>query len=602
MKQPIPEAALKKHIAILGMNGSGKTSVAKSQIIEPALKAGMRVCNIDPTGVGWGLRLKADGKTKGFDIYIVGGEHADFPLQRRDGNTWGEIVGTSSDSFVFDTSQMTVEARSQWFTDFAETLLRKNRGPLVFVLDEAHLFAPQGGARSGGSAPAMLHATNNLLSLGRSKGLRITMISQRPAKLHKDSLTQAHTLIAMMVTAPQDRNAVKDWIADQADDGAGQEVIKSLSGLAPGEGWVWAPREHVLERVKFAWPKTFDSSSAPDSDPDDGPKLTPIDPGAIKGLLEKVAKEKVANDPAALRARIAQLEKEAATKVPAAALDGDIIAAAEQHGYERGHADGHLTGISSGRGHIRGVMFDLIHDIEMVVDKHRTEANRLTEMASDAATASEKVRQGIRVTPVAGLIKHDDKITERGQPDLVAVKPKWNEAENMASRASMFQQMRGTGSLPGPQQKIVDAIRWWNVLMPGAAPTHAQVAFIAGYSHKSGTWANYLSLLRTGGMLAPKGDLVLTPEGIAAANDPAVAPTVEALHRAVLSKLGGPQQRILEPLLSSYPDKWSHEQLAGTAGYSHKSGTWANYLSTLRTLDLIEKKGDLRAQAWLFAA
>lgn len=52
---PIPEAALKKHIAILGMNGSGKTSVAKSQIIEPALAAGERVCNVDPTGVGWGL-------------------------------------------------------------------------------------------------------------------------------------------------------------------------------------------------------------------------------------------------------------------------------------------------------------------------------------------------------------------------------------------------------------------------------------------------------------------------------------------------------------------------------------------------------------------
>jgi uncharacterized protein len=593
VKNPIPEPALKKHIAILGMNGSGKTSVAKSQIIEPALKAGMRVCNIDPTGVGWGLRLRADGRTKGFDIYIVGGEHADFPLQRRDGNTWGEIVGTSSDSFVFDTSQMTVEARSQWFTDFAETLLRKNRGPLVFVLDEAHLFAPQGGARSGGSAPAMLHATNNLLSLGRSKGLRITMISQRPAKLHKDSLTQAHTLIAMMVTAPQDRNAVKDWIADQADDGAGQEVIKSLSGLAPGEGWVWAPREHVLERVKFAWPKTFDSSSAPDSDPDDGPKLTPIDPGAIKGLLEKVAKEKVANDPAALRAEIAKLKHEMA----GLGIDQTEI----QKAFERGRAEGHLTGISSGRNHILGVMDEMRNDVMGAMDRHMAEANRLSNKAFNEAQAAPKATT-IRVTPVAGSIKPGDKIIERVQPDRVAVVPKWPEAANLQDRAALFQQMRGTGTLPGPQQKIVDAIRWWNVLMPGAAPTHAQVAFIAGYSHKSGTWANYLSLLRTGGMLAPKGDLVLTAEGTAAANDPAAAPTTEALHRAVMTKLGGPQQRILDPLLRAYPDAMTHEGLAGTAGYSHKSGTWANYLSTLRTLDLIEKKGDLRAQAWLFPA
>lgn len=35
----IPDGALKKHIAILGANGSGKTSVAKSQVVEPALAA-----------------------------------------------------------------------------------------------------------------------------------------------------------------------------------------------------------------------------------------------------------------------------------------------------------------------------------------------------------------------------------------------------------------------------------------------------------------------------------------------------------------------------------------------------------------------------------
>lgn len=53
----IPEAALKKHMAILGTNGSGKTSVAKSQVVEPSLAAGERVCCIDPTGVMWGVRL-----------------------------------------------------------------------------------------------------------------------------------------------------------------------------------------------------------------------------------------------------------------------------------------------------------------------------------------------------------------------------------------------------------------------------------------------------------------------------------------------------------------------------------------------------------------
>ena len=51
------------------------------------------------------------------------------------------------------------------------------------------------------------------------------LISQRPAKLHKDSLTQVETLVAMRLIAPQDRDAVSDWIADQADKDQGKEIV-----------------------------------------------------------------------------------------------------------------------------------------------------------------------------------------------------------------------------------------------------------------------------------------------------------------------------------------------------------------------------------------
>src|SRR6185312_8281880 len=132
--------------------------------------------------------------------------------------------------------------------------------------------------KSGGLAPEMLHAANNLLALGRSKGLRITMISQRPAKLHKDSLSQAHTLIAMKLIAPQDRKAISEWVSDQTDPESGKELIASLPSLGPGEGWVWAPAENILERVRFPRPTTYDSSRAPDENEGDAPALAKIDP------------------------------------------------------------------------------------------------------------------------------------------------------------------------------------------------------------------------------------------------------------------------------------------------------------------------------------
>jgi hypothetical protein len=35
---------------------------------------------VDPLGVWWGLRLKADGKTVAFNVVIFGGPHGDLPL------------------------------------------------------------------------------------------------------------------------------------------------------------------------------------------------------------------------------------------------------------------------------------------------------------------------------------------------------------------------------------------------------------------------------------------------------------------------------------------------------------------------------------------
>jgi uncharacterized protein len=585
-KNLIPEAALKKHIAILGMNGSGKTSVAKSSIMEPALEAGERVCNIDPTGVGWGLRLSATGKSKGFPIYIVGGDHADFPLFRRDGKAWAEIVGTSSDSFVFDTSAMTVEDRSQWFTDFAETLIRKNKGPLKLVIDEAHLFAPQGGSKSGGVAPRMLHATNNLLALGRSRGLRITMISQRPAKLHKDSLTQAHTLIAMALMAPQDRAAVKDWIADQADADRGKEIIASLPSLAPGEGWIWAPKEKVLERVKFSRPTTFDSSSAPDDADAAAVELSPVNPEAIKAKLATVAKETVANDPAALRKRIAELEAAARKPIAAQApaTDPKALETAERRGFDQAKKK---FGPAVDR-----VFKGIVAQVVKLVENHIRDSQKT--LLGDLAAVKAAIVIG---DDFNYEVSAETKALPRSAPSVPPRTP--SPVKPIVQKGIDPGPHPLDDQLERPLQKIVDAIRWWNVFGV-ASPGHPAVAFIAGYSAKSSTWDRYLSGLRSAGLIEPRGDPVLTEEGLKIAREPDVPPTGEGLRAAVLEQLDPPLREILTPVLDVYPDGLSHEEAASKTKYSAGSSTWDRYLSGLRSLKLIEPRGDLKAQGWLF--
>ena len=310
MLKELTEDALKNHVAILGKAGSGKTYAAKG-IAEDLLNAGERVCVVDPTGVWWGLKSKANGKSGAFEIVVFGGSHADFPLAQAHGEALAEIVATSNTPAIVDTSLMRVGERTRFFTDFASELLRLNKGPLHLFIDEAHLIAPQGRVNDPQSG-AMLHAANNLVSLGRARGLRVTLITQRPAKLHKDSLTQVETLIAMRRIAPQDRNAVEEWIADQADEDKGKAIIASLPSLPTGIGWVWSPGSDVLAKVHFPKIKTFDSSNTPDGFNDEKmPVLAAIDPAIISGRLAAIKDEAEANDPAKLKAKIRELQKAA---------------------------------------------------------------------------------------------------------------------------------------------------------------------------------------------------------------------------------------------------------------------------------------------------
>ena len=105
---------------------------------------------------------------------------------------------------------------------------------------------------------------DRIVRRGRAKGFRVIAITQRPAALHKHVLSQADTLIALKLVAPQDRKAVEEWIKGQADIEAGREVLDSLAKLEPGVGWIWAPEQGVLRKTRFPVISTYDSGRTPD--------------------------------------------------------------------------------------------------------------------------------------------------------------------------------------------------------------------------------------------------------------------------------------------------------------------------------------------------
>lgn len=105
-------------------------------------------------------------------------------------------------------------------------------------LEEADAFAPQ---QPMGDMTRVLGEVDRIARRSRNFGFRLISLTQRPAKLHKDVLTQLSTLIAMGVTSPQDRDAIKAWIDGNADRDQAKKVYDSLAKLPVGEGWIWRP-------------------------------------------------------------------------------------------------------------------------------------------------------------------------------------------------------------------------------------------------------------------------------------------------------------------------------------------------------------------------
>lgn len=590
-----PDAFTNKHVAILGTTGAGKTTVAKVAIVEPLLDRGQRVHIIDPKTDWWGLRLDKTGKKPGYKIYIFGGERGDYPLRAADTKALTEALATSSDSAVLDTSKMTVEERMQFFTAYAETILAKNKGPLNIVVDEAHLFMPQAGAKIGGLAPRMLHAGNNMVSLGRSKGLRVAMLTQRPQKLHKDSLTLAQALIALRVFHPLDRKAIVEWMDEQAGGAASNAtLLESLSGLKPGEGWAWSPTDSFLERAQFPLPRTFDSSKAPEMGDDDVPALAPLDMDALTGKLAKLAEEKAANDPAKLKARIKELEKNSTQEIGQARADGEIgVIEARQGGYQAGAADGLARGYEIGKkaGFDEGFEAGYRRGGEDALGQCQDEVQQLVETLSNIASplTHEIAKAKTKHLTAIGGLKYDPPTESlRGSPLRPGANPNQvaNAVRSPAETARMPvskppSTVSDGGTLPKPQQRVADALELWHSLGHDS-PTREQVAALAGYSPRAGGFNNIVSKMKIAGLIeADSGRLALRAQyGSSMSREEAA--------QKMLDHLSAPQRKIIDTF-GGKDGAMIRDQVASLAGYTPGAGGFNNLVSSLSVLGIIEK-------------
>lgn len=97
--------------------------------------------------------------------------------------------------------------------------------PAMLVVEEAHNFAPERGFSKTPSSEIL----RTIASEGRKFGLGLMVISQRPARIDKNVLSQCGTQIIMKVTNPNDLKSISKGL-----EGVNSYVEEELKRLPPG--------------------------------------------------------------------------------------------------------------------------------------------------------------------------------------------------------------------------------------------------------------------------------------------------------------------------------------------------------------------------------
>ena len=560
----LPADAITQSIALLAVRRAGKSNAA-AVIAEEMHHAGLPWVAIDPKGDWWGLRSSKDGTGAGLPVPIFGGLHGDVPLAPEAGKLIADLIVEANLTCVLDVSEFASKAAQMRFlADFAERLFRlhgKQPQPRHVFLEEADDFIPQRVMRDQARC---VGAWTKLVKQGGSRGLGITLISQRSAVVNKDALTQTETMIALRTTSPQDRKAIMEWVSYHD---VARELVDSLPGLDDGEAWVCSPHwlgrhgQPPIQKVRFRQRATFDSGATPGIRQQRRPAtLADIDLGVILGRMEAVAEKAANDDPAALRRRIAELERLAKAAPPA----GDTARLAAEN---------------------RDLRAQLAE-----AGQREPERVEVPVLQPGDVAALEQAITGLR--DMAGSLEIAlSRAARPATPAPRAIAP----APRQAERTRPAPAPEGDAVLSKSQRAILSVLAQF----PDGR-TKRQVGMLTGYSAKGGGFNNALSALRTAGLIERGDPIMPTAAGIEAIGDDwEPLPEGPALAEYWIAQLSKAEGLILRALLDAWPAALTKAEVADQAGYAADGGGFNNALSRLRTLQLIDGRGELRADETL---
>lgn len=535
---------------LIQANSGGGKSYAIRKIVEQ-LYGKVQVIIIDPEGEFSSLRDELD--------FILAGKDGETPADVRSAGMLATKLLELNVSAICDIYEMRTADRHLWVKLFLDSLINAPKNlwhPVVVVVDEAHIFAPEKGQGESVAFQAMA----DLATRGRKRGFCGIYATQRLGKMSKNVTAELQNVMIGSTFQDIDRKRASDTLGiSKADE---RQFFNDIKLLEPGNFYVFGRAISTsIVQMKIGQVSTIHPKQG-------GVRMEPTQPShRIKALLPKLAdlpaqaeeKQKTEGE---LRKEITDLKKKMATmhegkveikKVEVPAIDEKMMKRIEAN----------LTEMKS-----------LLEGISLINGALSGQNKTLVE-----ALNSFKLKKDHNPAPIFRIGTSNDLPSE---------------GKKIVIQARIQGPVGDSEKLPASERKILTVLAQY----PGGR-FKTQIAILTGYSHSGGGFNNAMSSLRSKYFIITNGDSsAITPNGISALGSYTPLPTGAALQQYWLGQLGKAEREILSALCQN--GAMSKQQVAEITGYAVTGGGFNNALSKLRSLELINGKEELIPSENLF--
>ncbi|MEF8783164.1 MAG: LAGLIDADG family homing endonuclease [Haloarculaceae archaeon] len=264
-------------------------SNSASVVAEKLLDSGFGLLIVDIDGEYYGLKEEYEILHAGAD------EECDIQITTDHAEKMATLALEKNVPIILDMSSFLDEGEAESVLTAVSRHLfakaKKQKQPFLMLVEEVHEYIPENG--SVGECGKMLIKIGKR---GRKHGLGIVGISQRPADVKKDFITQCDWLVWHRLTWDNDTKVVRRVL-----DGKYASAVEDLDA---GEAFLMTDWSESVRRVQFQRKRTFDAGATPGLEDFERPDLKSVSDDLVSEL-EEISEEKQERE-----SRIAELREE----------------------------------------------------------------------------------------------------------------------------------------------------------------------------------------------------------------------------------------------------------------------------------------------------